>query len=166
MSSLNQAVSPRPEATLSPAYIAVIDDDDDIRDALEQLLRGVGYEVAGYERADHALLELETGRAPDLIVLDLMLPGMNGWNFRVEQKKRAALRDVPVVALSADVSPHAKAVDADAYVPKPVDFGELEAVIGRVLLANERRRLMVKSMEFERIRALGTLVASVAHEIN
>jgi signal transduction histidine kinase len=151
---------------LSPAHIAIIDDDDDVRDALAQLLRGVGYQVVGYNRADRALVELESADATDLIVLDLRLPGMNGWNFRVEQKKRKKLSEVPVIALSADASPFAKAIDADAYLTKPVDFSELEAVIGRVLLANERRRLLARSMELERIRALGTLVATVAHEIN
>ncbi|HET6338303.1 MAG TPA: response regulator [Polyangiales bacterium] len=161
----NHVSSPQHKA-LSSARIAIIDDDDEIRDALEQLLRSVGYEIIGYDRADRALIELETGEAPDLIVLDLLLPGMNGWHFRIEQKKCPKLRDVPVIALSADASPYAKAVDADAYVSKPVDVGELEAVIGRVLLANERRRLLAKSMELERIRALGTLVSSVAHEIN
>jgi two-component system, cell cycle sensor histidine kinase and response regulator CckA len=152
--------------SLSSAHIAIIDDDDEIREALSELLQSVGYDVIGYDRASRALLELEQGETPDLIVLDLMLPGMNGWHFRVEQRKRPKLRDIPVIALSGDASAYAKAVDADAYVPKPVDFGELEAVIGRVLLANERRRLLAKSMELERIRALGTLVASVAHEIN
>jgi signal transduction histidine kinase len=151
---------------LSPAHIAIIDDDDEVRDALEHLLRDVGYQVVGYDRADRALVELEAAEATDLIVLDLRLPGMNGWNFRIEQKKRSKLREVPVIALSADASPYAKAIDADAYLTKPVDFSELEAVIGRVLLANERRRLLAKSMELERIRALGTLVATVAHEIN
>jgi signal transduction histidine kinase len=151
---------------LSPAHITIIDDDDEVRDALEQLLRDVGYQVAGYSRSDRALVELEAAEATDLILLDLRLPGMNGWNFRIEQKKRKKLSEVPVIALSADASPFAKAIDADAYLTKPVDFSELEAVIGRVLLANERRRLLAKSMELERIRALGTLVATVAHEIN
>jgi signal transduction histidine kinase len=158
--------SSRRHNPLSSARIAIIDDDDEIRGALEQLLLSVGYEVVGYDRADRALVELETSATPDLIVLDLLLPGMNGWHFRIEQKQHPRLRDVPVIALSADVSPYAKAVDADAYVSKPVNVGELEAVIGRVLLANDRRRLLAKSMELERIRALGTLVSSVAHEIN
>jgi signal transduction histidine kinase len=159
-------VSSARHKTLSSTRIVIIDDDDEIRDALEQLLRGAGYEITSYDRADRALRELETSEPPDLIVLDLMLPGMNGWHFRIEQKKRPKLRDIPVIALSADASPYAKAVDADAYVSKPVDVAELEAVIGRVLIANERRRLLAKSMELERIRALGTLVSSVAHEIN
>ncbi|HKP56185.1 MAG TPA: response regulator [Polyangiales bacterium] len=148
------------------ARIAVIDDDDDIRDVFERRLRGAGYEVVAYDRADQALHELEYIGSIDLILFDLRMPGMTGWSFRIEQKSRTKLRDVPVIALSADASPYARAIDADAYLAKPVDLDELEAAIGRVLLASERRRLLAKSLELERIHALGTLVASVAHEIN
>jgi signal transduction histidine kinase len=148
------------------AHVAIIDDDDDARATLEHQLKRAGYEVTGYDRADIALAELQLGAAPDLIVLDLMMPGMNGWQFRVEQRNCPKLCDVPVVALSGDVSPYAKAVDADAYLTKPVGFEALEAVIGRVLVSSERRRLLAKSVELERVRALGMLVASVAHEIN
>ena len=151
---------------VAPEHIAIIDDDDDVRYGLEVLLCDAGYEVESFDRADSALLELEKSGAPDAIVFDLVMPGMNGWQFRIEQKKHPKLRDVPVIALSADLSPYAKAVDADAYVPKPVDPDELQAVLARVLLEKERSRLLAKSMELERIHALGTLVASVAHEIN
>jgi signal transduction histidine kinase len=148
-----------------PARICVVEDDHDIREALEDLLQGAGYEPTGYSRAEEALNALEASE-PDLILLDLMMPGMNGWQFRVEQKRRPKLRDIPVVALSADVSPYAAAIDADAYLSKPVNFDELQDVLEHVLLANERRRLAAKAMELERIRSLGMLTASVAHEIN
>jgi signal transduction histidine kinase/ActR/RegA family two-component response regulator len=95
-----------------------------------------------------------------------MMPGMNGWQFRVEQRKRPALTDIPVIALSADVSPYAAAIDADAYLRKPVDFDRLCTVIEQIILASERKRLASKAVELERIRALGLLVAGVAHEIN
>lgn len=151
---------------LSSTRVAIIDDDSDLSTVLEQRLQRLGYEVATYDRADLALMELKNADPPDVIVLDLIMPGMSGWQFRIEQKQSARLRDVCVIALSADGSPYAKAIDADAYVGKPVDFNELEAVIGRVLLARDRKRLLTASVELERIRALGTLVASVAHEIN
>src|ERR1700712_210836 len=148
------------------ALIALIEDDDDIREALESLLSHAGYRVLPYGSAEVALRDFEGGRHPDLILLDLMMPGMNGWQFRVEQRKRPALTDIPVIALSADVSPYAAAIDADAYLRKPVDFDRLCTVIEQIILASERKRLASKAVELERIRALGLLVAGVAHEIN
>src|SRR3954468_13346354 len=93
-----------------PSVVALIEDDDDIREALESLLSHAGYRVLPYASAEVALRDMEGGRHPDLILLDLMMPGMNGWQFRVEQRKRPALTNIPVIALSADVSPYAAAI--------------------------------------------------------
>jgi signal transduction histidine kinase len=153
-------------ATGTNALVALIEDDDDIREALESLLVHAGYRVLPYASAELALRDMEGGRHPDLILLDLMMPGMNGWQFRVEQRRRPALTDIPVIALSADVSPYAAAIDANAYLKKPVDFDRLCTVIEQILLSSERKRLAAKAVELERIRALGLLVAGVAHEIN
>jgi signal transduction histidine kinase len=150
----------------SSALVALIEDDDDIREALESLLIHAGYQVLPYPGAEAALRDMEGGRHPDLILLDLMMPGMNGWQFRVEQRRRPELSEIPVIALSADVSAYAAAIDANAYLKKPVDFERLCTVIEQVLLASERKRLAAKAVELERIRALGLLVAGVAHEIN
>jgi signal transduction histidine kinase len=109
---------------------------------------------------------MQAGRHPDLILLDLMMPGMNGWQFRVEQLRRPELAEIPVIVLSADGSAYAAAIDADAHVKKPIDAERLRVIVGQVLLAAERRRLAAKAMELERIRLLGMLAASVAHEIN
>jgi signal transduction histidine kinase len=155
---------PRRRATL-PAKIFVIEDDHDIREGLERLLLSVGYQPLGYSHAEQALTELEA-EGPDLILLDLQMPGMNGWQFRVEQKRRSRLREIPVVALSADMSAYAAAIDAAAYLPKPVDFDRLQDVLDQVLLDAERRRLATQALELERVRSLGMLTASVAHEIN
>jgi signal transduction histidine kinase len=154
-------------STANPAArVVIIEDDDEIREALAELLQSIGYSVVTYDRADRALAELEHTASPDLILLDLMMPGMNGWQFRIEQKKHHALREVPVVVLSADVSPYAGAIDADAYMAKPIDFDELAAVVSRVLAADEPRRMAVLSSEDENIRSLRFLVATAAHEIN
>jgi signal transduction histidine kinase len=146
--------------------IALVEDDDDIRDALESLLAHAGYQVSAYPSADQALAAMEAGAVPDVILLDLMMPGMNGWQFRVEQRARPALSHVPVIALSADASAYAAAIDADAYLQKPVDFDRLYMVIAQVLVASKREQLAQKAIEIERLRSLGMLVASVAHEIN
>jgi signal transduction histidine kinase len=148
------------------AVVALIEDDDDIREALESLLCHAGYRVLPYASAEVALRDMENGHHPDLILLDLMMPGMNGWQFRVEQRRRPALTDIPVIALSADVSPYAAAIDANAYLKKPVDFDRLCTVIEQTILASERKQLASRAVELERIRALGLLVAGVAHEIN
>jgi signal transduction histidine kinase len=146
--------------------IALIEDDDDIREALESLLIHAGYQVQPYGMAESALAAMEAGAVPDAILLDLMMPGMNGWEFRVEQRARPALAQIPVIVLSADASPYAAAIDAQAYVQKPIDFDRLYTVIANVLVASKREQLAQKAIEIERLRSLGMLVASVAHEIN
>jgi signal transduction histidine kinase len=155
------------DQTSPPAsLVAVIEDDDDIREVVVELLGDEGYRVLQYASADQALRDMQAGRRPDLILLDLMMPGMSGWQFRVEQLRQTELAEIPVIVLSADTSAYAAAIDADAYIKKPVAAERLCAVVGQVLLAAERRRLATKAIELERMRSLGMLVASVAHEIN
>ena len=90
---------------------------------------GDGGEGGPYSRATGAgagrVAEADDGRAglskieeaqPDLILLDLMMPGMDGWQFRVEQRKRPALSEIPVVVTSGDDSPYAAAIDATATI--------------------------------------------------
>src|SRR5689334_22083093 len=71
-------------AHMSHPAIAVVDDDEDTCRLLSDRLRGEGYKVTCYYDALSALDDMASGRRPDLILLDLMMPGMNGWEFRVE----------------------------------------------------------------------------------
>lgn len=147
-------------------FVLVVEDDRHIRETLVEMLDESGYRVDSVSNARDALTRAERGPIPDVILLDLMMPTMDGWQFRVEQRTRPRIADIPVVVISADVSAKAIAIDADAFVKKPFDFDTLHGVIERLLLSSERRRLELQTRELERLRALGTLVAGVAHEIN
>jgi signal transduction histidine kinase len=149
-----------------PRSVLVVEDDADIRDTLSGLLSGEGYDVRTCANGLEALERLRHGDHPDLIVLDLMMPVMDGWQFRVHQKKDPHLASIPVLAISADGTPKAAAIDADVYLRKPVDCDTLLAAIERMLSELERRRLHTLQAETERLASLGTLAAGVAHEIN
>jgi len=155
-----------PNTSVHGGRLALIEDDDDIRSTMLRNLERAGYQVLAYADAETALTDLEKQPRPDLILLDLMMPGMDGWEFRIEQRRRPGLADVPVIVLSGDASQYAAAIDAAAYLMKPVDFGQLLTVMARVMLNAERKRLQAKAVELERVRTLGMLVAGVAHEVN
>jgi signal transduction histidine kinase len=142
--------------------ILVIDDDPDIRSSLEDILRDSGYLTTAAADGKAALESLRRAAGADLILLDLMMPVMDGWRFRLEQRKDAALCRIPVIALSASSSAQAAAVDADAYLAKPFAIETLLGTIQEVLGRARAARLEAA----DRLAALGTLAAGIAHEIN
>jgi two-component system NtrC family sensor kinase len=146
--------------------VLVVEDDEMGRKAISRALAEGGYQARGAVGAVDALAQLEKFPLPDVILLDLKMPGMSGWEFRVEQRRRSRIAHVPVIAISADISAHAAAIDAAAYLSKPFESRHLLDTIERVLLAAERDRLRVQLTESERLRALGVLAAGIAHEIN
>jgi len=111
----------------------VVEDDFDIRDTLAQILEAEGYSVSGAANGAEALEVLEKGATPALILLDLMMPVMNGWQFRAEQLKRPELADIPVVVISADagVGKKAEAIGAADSLKKPVPLETLLDVVSR-----------------------------------
>jgi len=105
--------------------VLVVEDDDDIRSTLAELLESEGYEVTSAADGRQGLARaLE--RPPDLILLDLMMPVMNGWEFREEQKRDPSIAGVPVVVVSA-VS--RASIDASEVIAKPFSIDDvLDAV--------------------------------------
>ncbi len=159
------AQDPAARASTVP-QIFVIEDETDVREALAIVMSSEGYAVSAWPNALEALAAIDAGATPDLIVLDLMMPKMDGWQFRVAQRQRPRVADVPVLVISADDSSKAAAIDADAFMRKPINIHRMCAVVARLLTAADRKRLSLQTLEGERLRSLGTLVAGVAHEIN
>jgi two-component system cell cycle sensor histidine kinase/response regulator CckA len=146
--------------------ILVVEDDRSIRDVLRGILEDEGYSVAMAADGRQALERLRSSAAPDVIVLDLRMPVMDGWQFRAAQKTDPAVAGIPVLAISADGSAKAAAIDAAAYLRKPLSSDALLGAISRIMVEVERERLLGKLEEAERFAALGRLAASVGHEIN
>lgn len=117
--------------------ILVVEDDAATRESLGLILGTQGYGVLGAGNGQEALDLLRAGPYPDLILLDLMMPIMDGWQFRREQTRDAVLAGIPVVVLSADgnVRPKAAALGAAGYLQKPVEV--------ECLLEEIRERLSV-----------------------
>ena len=109
------------------AQVMVIDDDLDLRDALCEVLRDAGYLVSSAGNGFDALRMLaEEPSLPDLILIDLMMPIMDGRTFREEQLQSPDLSDIPVIVISAHLD-HTVASDlnAAAYLRKPVRLAEV-----------------------------------------
>jgi chemosensory pili system protein ChpA (sensor histidine kinase/response regulator) len=84
-------------------WILIVDDDEDIRDVLALVLEGRGYRAVGAFDGLDALDQLrERERPPLLILLDLMMPRLNGFDFAKQVRARPGLHDVPIVILSGD----------------------------------------------------------------
>jgi two-component system cell cycle sensor histidine kinase/response regulator CckA len=158
--------SPDFEKRASGRSLLVVEDDADIREALDGLLSMEGFRVAGCSNGREALDWLRASPKPDIILLDLMMPIMDGWQFRVAQKDDPELATIPVLALSADSTAKAAAIDAEAYLKKPVDYDTLIATIDRLLVESEHREIQARLAQTDRLTSLGTLAVGVAHEIN
>lgn len=113
--------------------VLIVEDDNDIREALTQILEYEGYAVNTVANGQEALDFLRKSEPPGLILLDLMMPVMDGWQFRAEQQKDAVLSQIPVVIVSADgrVYQKANAIGAAGYLKKPVELETLLDIVAR-----------------------------------
>jgi CheY-like chemotaxis protein len=119
----------------SDKTIMVVEDDAATRDALTLILSAEGFAVLGAANGQEALTLLRGSSRPDLILLDLMMPIMDGWQFRREQTQDPSLSAIPVVVLSADGNVRQKAASLHVadYLQKPVEMESLLEVIQRRL---------------------------------
>jgi diguanylate cyclase (GGDEF)-like protein len=126
-----------------PAQILVVEDDSALRELLVTVLRKAGYEVAALEDGP-AALEWIRGRQPDLILLDVMLPGLDGFEVCRRVRELWHLRTVPVLMLTAlgRIEDKLRGIQAgaDDYLTKPVAIPELLARVGMHLRRSQRER--------------------------
>lgn len=110
--------------------VLIVDDEADIRDMLAVLLEEEGYQAAGAANGLEALNYLRQHRPlPCLVLLDLMMPVMDGSEFRRRQRADPALESIPVVVLTADGRP--PSLDAAGYLIKPVRLRDLLDAVER-----------------------------------
>jgi CheY-like chemotaxis protein len=108
--------------------ILVVEDDEDAREAMVVLLQMKGYRAVSAANGREALDYLQRAPVPDLIILDLWMPVMDGWQFRNEQVKDPRLKEVPVIVVTA-LSDRID-VDANEIMIKPVNVDRLLASVG------------------------------------
>lgn len=109
--------------------ILIVEDDRDIRDALQQALEIEGYTVSAVANGKEGLEYLNQFEHPCVILLDLMMPVMNGWEF-LEMRRQMELESVPVVVVSA-AGDRAKPFQAQAFIRKPIELDGLIRTIQR-----------------------------------
>jgi signal transduction histidine kinase len=162
---------PQAAQTLRPAtpgtaeYILIVDDDPANRDVLVRFLEGDGYRLECAASGEEALERLAAGPA-DLVLLDMLMPGIGGYEVFQQMQAAPRLRDIPVIMISAldDLSAVVRSIEAGAedYLTKPFEPVLLRARIGASL---SKRRLRRQIVAQERLASLGAITAGVAHEI-
>ena len=124
-----QSATPQPMK-----LIMVVEDDADLAMSLADVLAAAGYSVAIAEHGRDAIDQLRAGVRPELILLDMMMPVLDGWGFRAEQVTIPEVAAIPVVALTAagDVKRKAESIKAAGFLGKPVSIATLLAEVARI----------------------------------
>lgn len=155
-------------ADAASARVLVVDDNADLRDYMRRLLTGAGYAVESAGDGNEALA-LVRRAAPELIVSDVMMPGLDGVGLVRALREDEALRDIPVLLLSARAGEEARvgglASGADDYLIKPFSARELIARVASNLQLSQlrrqtERRLRDESRVLEVLNKVGTAVAA------
>jgi CheY-like chemotaxis protein len=118
---------------VSAPLVLVVEDDPDVREALVVVLRDAGYGIRAAVNGFDAIEALRRGPRPSAILLDLMMPGMNGYEFREEQRADPAIAGIPVIVITATrwTERAAHQLGAVACVPKPAQVEDVLAAVAR-----------------------------------
>jgi CheY-like chemotaxis protein len=109
------------------SFVLTVDDDPDLLEVTSFVIEQEGMAVETARNGEEALAFLRTGRRPSLVLLDLMMPVMNGWEFLNEIAKDPLLRQIPIVVLTA--AKHVQVTGAMEVLAKPMDLAVLIRVV-------------------------------------
>jgi two-component system cell cycle response regulator DivK len=119
---------------LSRPVVLVVDDNDDTREMYAHLLRAAGFDVKLAANGDQALAAAD--ERPGVIIMDLAMPGLNGWEATRRLKTGERTKDIPIIVLTAHSLDHyrevALAAGCDAFLSKPCAIEDLVAAIRRL----------------------------------
>ena len=165
--SASRAASAQVEGR-QPNRILVVDDNPDNVEIVSARLRSVGYEVVPASDGESALDEVRR-QPPDLILLDVMLPGINGYEVAKVVKEAEDLPFIPIILVTARDSTQDKVAGLDAgaddYLPKPINFPELEARVRSMLrIKRLQDELEEKNRELERLSISDGLTGLYNHK--
>ena len=118
-----------PRAASEHHPVLIVEDDADLREMMAQLLSLEGFQTSTVSNGREALQYLAGGDKPEVILLDLMMPVMDGWEFRRKQQSDPDLSGVPVIVLSAIDQTRAADLHAQAFLKKPLDFDRLVRLV-------------------------------------
>jgi CheY-like chemotaxis protein len=110
--------------------VLLVDDDEDLRDSIGDLLRQKGYVVETAEDGSAALATLARTAAPCIVLLDLVMPGMDGWKFLAVVQADPTMSSIPIVIASAHAATHPP-IGIAGVLHKPFDLDELFDVVAR-----------------------------------
>ena len=122
---------PRGRPGAAGARILLVDDSPDMRNVLEQVLAPAGYSVMGVPSAARALAHMSV-ELPDLVITDLLMPGMSGFTLRAAMLRRPELARIPVIILSAYWQRPSETLEAAAVLPKPLNIDLLLGTVARL----------------------------------
>ena len=111
--------------------ILIVEDDAALRETLSQILSDEGYDLLTARDGLEAVNCLKKGKRPDVILLDLSMPVVNGWEFRMFQKRDPELAPIPVILITAGGYSREEVawLEPSALIPKPVDLPHLLSAI-------------------------------------
>jgi CheY-like chemotaxis protein len=146
--------------------ILVVDDDDSIRSLLEQELSEAGYLIEQATNGKQALECIRKNR-PDLIILDVMMPEMNGFDVAAILKNDPQTMDIPIIILSI-VQDKARGfrIGVDRYLTKPIDTAQLFTEVGNLLeQGKSKRKVMVVDEDSAAVRSLTDVLQTKGYQV-